>query len=168
MSYLSPKIIPKKILNKTKKYNINFHPALPRYPGFGGFNFAIFNKDKFYGCTAHLMNEKVDSGKIIGIKEFKLNKNETVKSLSLKTYKSMFHLFKKVINDLQNNKIKFKKISWSKTKYTKKKLDKLSTIKIKMSEKRINKIIRSTYFCGYSYPRIQINKHIFIYKKNVS
>ena len=42
------------------------------------------------------MKKKVDSGNIIDLKKFKISKNETVKSLSLKTYKQMFIQFKKI------------------------------------------------------------------------
>ena len=58
ISYLSSLILPVAVLKKTKKYNINFHPGPPKYPGIGCFNYAIFNKDKFYGCTAHIMKKK--------------------------------------------------------------------------------------------------------------
>ena len=66
VSYLSPWIIPGKILDKTKLWNINFHPAPPEYPGIGCFNFAIYNREKSYGVTAHLMAEKVDTVIISG------------------------------------------------------------------------------------------------------
>ena len=58
ISYLSTWIFPNAVLKKTKRFNINFHPGPPKYPGVGCFNFAIFNKDKFYGCTAHIMKKK--------------------------------------------------------------------------------------------------------------
>ena len=33
ISYISPWIVPKAILDKTKRWNINFHPGSPEYPG---------------------------------------------------------------------------------------------------------------------------------------
>ena len=41
ISYISPWIVPKAVLDKTKRWNINFHPGPPEYPGIGCFNFAI-------------------------------------------------------------------------------------------------------------------------------
>ena len=40
ISYMSPWIIPEEILNKTKLWNINFHPGPPNYSGIGCINFA--------------------------------------------------------------------------------------------------------------------------------
>ncbi|MCK5346414.1 MAG: hypothetical protein KAR20_23550, partial [Candidatus Heimdallarchaeota archaeon] len=62
LSYLSPWIVPKHILEKTTKWNINFHPGPPEYPGIGCFNFALYDEANEYGVTAHIMEEKVDSG----------------------------------------------------------------------------------------------------------
>jgi len=168
ISYLSAWIIPNFILRKTRKFNINFHPGPPKYPGIGCFNFAIFNRDKFYGCTAHIMKKKIDSGKIIDLKKFKISKNETVKSLSFKTYKQMFCLFKKVIKKIENNNINFKKIKWAKSIFKKTDLNELSTIRIKVKNREIDRFIRSTYYSGYSFPLIKINNHTFVYKKNAN
>ena len=168
ISYLSAWVLPNSILKKTKKFNINFHPGPPKYPGVGCFNFAIFNGDKYYGCTAHIMKKKVDSGNIIDLKKFKISKNETVKSLSLKTYKQMFIQFKKIIKKIRKNNITFKKLKWSKTNFKRKDLNNLSTIKIKVKNKEIDKFIRSTYFSGYQFPVIKLNNHTFVYKKNAN
>ena len=65
VSYLSPWIVPIKVLKRTKYRNINFHPSLPKYPGFGCYNLCIYNNDKFYGVTCHEMEKKIDSGKIL-------------------------------------------------------------------------------------------------------
>jgi len=49
ISYISAWILPKKFLNKTKYFNINFHPGAPEYPGIGCFNFALYDEVKRYG-----------------------------------------------------------------------------------------------------------------------
>ena len=71
ISYISDIIIPAKILKRTRIYNINFHPGPPNYPGIGCFNFAIYNEEKNYGCTVHLMEPSVDTGQIINVKNNK-------------------------------------------------------------------------------------------------
>ena len=114
------------------------------------------------------MKKKVDSGNIIDLKKFKISKNETVKSLSLKTYKQMFIQFKKIIKKIRKNNITFKKLKWSKTNFKRKDLNNLSTIKIKVKNKEIDKFIRSTYFSGYQFPVIKLNNHTFVYKKNAN
>ena len=60
-----------KILSKSfiKKFNgtiLNIHPSLlPKYKGLNTHVRALNKKDKFSGCTVHLVNSKLDSGKII-------------------------------------------------------------------------------------------------------
>jgi methionyl-tRNA formyltransferase len=165
ISYLSLLVLPTTVLKKTKKYNINFHPGPPKYPGVGCFNYAIFNKDKFYGCTAHIMEKRIDSGKIIDVSMFKISGKETVETLCSKTYKKMFSLFKKIIKKVENENLNFKKIKWSKFTYKRRDLNKLSTININTKKEAIDRFIRSTYHPGYPFPLIKINKHIFVYKK---
>ena len=107
LSYINDKVVPKKILDNTKIFNINFHPGSLSYPGFGCFNFALYENAKFYGCTVHIMNEKVDTGKIIKVSKFKINKNESVLSLSMRSYRNMYFQFKTIINMIKKNKITF-------------------------------------------------------------
>ena len=103
VSYLSPWIIPQRVLDKTRLWNINFHPAPPEYPGIGCFNFAIYNNERTYGVVAHLMNNKVDSGKIIAIKRFPLLESDSVYSLSIKSYEHMMVLFFEIIRAVSVN-----------------------------------------------------------------
>jgi len=64
-------IIPLSIL-KNFKYCINFHPGTPNYPGRDPHHWALYENAKYFGVTIHFMNEKVDSGKIIYVKKFKI------------------------------------------------------------------------------------------------
>ena len=81
ISYLSPWIVPEKVLKNTQKKAINFHPGTPSYGGIGCYNFAIYNQEKEYGVLCHEMIKQVDSGEIIKIRYFPLSNNETVLSL---------------------------------------------------------------------------------------
>ena len=98
ISYMSPWIVPEEILNKTKLWNINFHPGPPNYSGIGCTNFALYNKEETYGVTAHLMEKKVDSGKIIGVKRYSILENDNVYSLTLKSYGFMLSLFFEILD----------------------------------------------------------------------
>ena len=93
VSYISPWIVPKKVLDRTIKWNINFHPGPPEYPGIGCFNFAIYDSATDYGATAHIMEPKVDIGEIIGVERFPITNQENVITLSNKTYESLLKLF---------------------------------------------------------------------------
>ena len=147
ISYISDYVLSDKILKKTKLYNINFHPGPPDYPGYGCFNFALYNKAKYYGCTAHLMNKKVDTGKIIDVRNFKLKKNESVLTLSDKTYKHMYFQFKNIINHLaKKKKIKLSNIKWTRKPYKKKQLEKLCKLELNMSKSEVDKRIMATSY----------------------
>ena len=78
-------ILKKKHINKARVACINFHPGTPKYRGIGCANLAIINKEKKYGTTAHLVDEKIDHGNILDIKYFKLkpiiNLEELLKQL---------------------------------------------------------------------------------------
>ena len=64
-SFRSYFILSKKFINKAKICAINFHPGPPSYRGIGCVNFALSNNENIYGCTAHLMDKKIDNGKIL-------------------------------------------------------------------------------------------------------
>ena len=92
-----------KILSKNfiKKFNgkiFNIHPSLlPRFKGLNTHERAIRNKDKYSGCTVHLVNSKLDSGKIILQQKVKINKNETPETLAKKILVQELKLYPKAI-----------------------------------------------------------------------
>lgn len=103
ISYLCPWILPKWVLDKAKEHAINFHPAPPKYPGIGGYNYAIWNEDETYGVMVHEMAEVVDSGKIYSVWKLPISEKETVKSLKEKSMVVLFNQFKKVIKWINND-----------------------------------------------------------------
>ena len=164
ISYLSPWIITNNLLNKTKLYNINFHPGPPNYPGIGCYNFAIYNQEKFYGVTAHIMNSKVDTGKILGVKKFKINKHITLDKLINLSYLKMYELFKDIVNKtLKNELFPSSNISWKRKPYKRIDLENLCLLKKNYKKNEILKRIRSTYYPGYPGPYFIINDRKFEY-----
>lgn len=147
LSYISPWIIPPSVLNRTKLWNINFHPGPPEYPGIGCFNFAIYNQEKTYGVTAHLMNEKVDTGKIVRVKRFPLLKNDSVLSLSKKSYENMMSLFTEVMDFiLKNNRLPQSREAWKRVPYTRKQLEELCRIEPGMKKDEIRRRISAVSY----------------------
>ena len=167
ISYISPWIVPKSILKTAKKWNINFHPGSPDYPGIGCFNFALFDSANEFGATAHIMNPKVDSGKIIGVERFKISINETVETLSIKTYNAQLSLYKAIISYIiEKDQLPICEEKWTRKPYKRKELESLSRIHLKMSNKQIDKRIRATYYPGKPAPFIILNGHKFEYNPN--
>ena len=144
-------ILKKNILKKVKKAAINFHPGPPEYRGTGCVNYAVYKNSKFYGCTAHLINEKVDNGKIIDVKKFSIHKKDDISKILNKTYKVMFAQAISLINQIKINfnfidkQIKKnKKIKWSIKIKKIKDLDKFYIINKNIKKKDFFKKIHAT------------------------
>ena len=95
------KILSKDFIRKFKGKILNIHPSLlPKYKGLNTHHRAIQNKEKYSGCTVHLVNSKLDSGKIILQKKVKLSKEETPSSLQKKILKHEHILYPKAISKI--------------------------------------------------------------------
>jgi len=164
ISYLSPCIIPEKILNEVKILKINFHPGPPLYPGLGCYNFALLNKDKKYGVTAHEMTKKVDSGKIFKVKYFPIKTNDNVETLIEKSYAQMFNLFKETMVEFKRKKvIRYSRLRWLRKPCNRKEFEKIFELKNFDNKKHILNVIRSTYLKGFNGPYIDLYGNKFIY-----
>ena len=98
-----------KILSKNfiKKFNgkiINIHPSLlPKYKGLATHKRVIENNERYSGCTVHLVNSKLDSGKIILQKKVKIFKKDTPESLASKVLVQEHLLYPKALNKIIAN-----------------------------------------------------------------
>ena len=98
------KILSKDFIRHFKGKILNIHPSLlPKYKGLNTYKRAIQNKEKYSGCTVHLVNSKLDSGKTILQKKVKLSKNETPSSLKKKILKHEHILYPKAISKIFAN-----------------------------------------------------------------
>ena len=81
---------------------INFHPApLPDLKGYGGYNIAILERRDHYGVTAHYVDAEIDTGAIIKVTDFAIDKDvETAKTLEAKSMESIDLLFREVIDSV--------------------------------------------------------------------
>ena len=95
------KILSRDFIRKFKGKIWNIHPSLlPKYKGLNTHHRAIQNKEKYSGCTVHLVNSKLDSGKIILQKKVKLSKKETPSSLQKKILKHEHLLYPRAIRKI--------------------------------------------------------------------
>tara|TARA_B100001057_G_scaffold257932_1_gene258114 strand:- start:170 stop:754 length:585 start_codon:yes stop_codon:yes gene_type:complete len=98
-----------RILSKDfiKKFNgkiLNIHPSLlPRYKGLNTHQRVIQNKERYSGCTVHIVNSKLDSGKIILQKKVKILSKDTPKSLAKRILKHEHMLYKKAVIKIYSN-----------------------------------------------------------------
>ena len=95
------KILSKSFIQKFNGKILNIHPSLlPKYKGLNTHTRALNNQDKYSGCTVHLVNSKLDSGKIILQKKVKIYKNDSVRTLSKRILKQEHKLYPAAIKKL--------------------------------------------------------------------
>ena len=154
------KIIEAKNLKKIK-YPINFHPGTKNFPGRGVVSWALYKNSKNYGATAHIMNAKVDTGKIIEEKTFKINNYDNIESLKFKSFLTSIELFYDILLQFsKNKKIKFSKKKWTRRPYKINELDKINLIKKGMSKKQIKNILKSTIYYPFGPYKLIKNKRV--------
>ncbi len=167
-SFRSKYIVPIKILKKTKIAAINFHPGPPNYRGIGCINFSILNNEKFYGLTCHLMSKRIDNGRIIDVKKFKINSKDNIDQILLKTYKLQLKQFKNIIrclkkdNDIKKLVLNAKREKWSNKIYTKSMLENLYIMnnQIKKKNFKLNTYLRATITKKFK-PYFKIGNHSY-------
>ena len=95
------KILSKNFIDNFVGKILNIHPSLlPKYKGLNTHQRAIKNKEKYSGCSVHIVNSKLDSGKIILQKKVKIFKNDTVKKLNKRILKQEHLLYPKALNKI--------------------------------------------------------------------
>ena len=97
------KILSRNFIKKFKGKILNIHPSyLPKYKGLNTHQRALDNKEEYSGCTVHLVNSELDSGKIILQKKVKISKNETKETLNKKVLVQEHILYPKAILKIFN------------------------------------------------------------------
>ncbi len=167
VSFASGYVFKKKFLLKFKKC-FNFHPGLPSYRGRDVHHFACYNKEKYHGGTVHIIDEKIDSGKILFIYKKKINKkkynHEYFRKVGIKSIKI---LFKNNFLDLVKEKnFRIKKIFWGKKLYTRRMF--LQKLKVEKNISYINFLNLLRSFHNPKFPSLYFihkNKKIYLKKK---
>ncbi len=167
ISYRSSVILSNKEISMANNAAINLHPGPPKYRGIGCLNYALYNNEKKYGFTIHLINKKIDYGKILFVKYFTINKKITVTNLLDKTHDQCVKYSKPFFRNILKNptkinlyKDKFKKEKWSKIIKNKIELNKFYRIE-NFDLKEVEKKIRATNYLNFKpYIQIGINKFI--------
>ena len=97
------KILSKSFIQRFNGKILNIHPSLlPKYKGLNTHARALKNNDKYSGCTVHIVNSKLDSGKIILQKKVMIYKNDNIETLSKRVLKQEHKLYPEAIKRLFN------------------------------------------------------------------
>ena len=98
------KILSRNFIKKFSKTILNIHPSLlPKYKGLNTHTRVIKNKEKYSGATVHIVNEKLDAGKIIIQERIKILKSYKEKTLEKKILKIEHKIYPKAITKLLIN-----------------------------------------------------------------
>jgi len=158
VSYLCPWVLPVSLLERARLWNINFHPGPPEYPGTGCFNFALYNRAKSYGVTAHLMDPRVDSGQIIGVRRFGISANETVSGLMASSYVYLAELFLECMGVIFNEgTLPESDEQWLRRPYKRTDLEALCQIDETMALEEVERRLQATFLAGSRGPYLWIN-----------
>jgi len=98
LNFLSDKVLKGALL---KFKNVNFHPAPPEWPGRGSASMALFNADKTYGATAHVMEPNVDSGAILLVKRFPISADQLCEDVFRQGKEACLVLLERVLRHIR-------------------------------------------------------------------
>ena len=92
------KILSKDFIELFKDRILNIHPSLlPKYKGLNTHARAIAAKDKFSGCSVHLVTAELDGGPILAQRKVAIDKTDTAETLSSKVLKEEHLLYPEVL-----------------------------------------------------------------------
>jgi methionyl-tRNA formyltransferase len=94
----STAIIPVSVLNAFEGRSLNFHPGLlPEYAGLHTHQWAIRNGEREFGVTVHRMEQRVDTGAIVGQLRFPIRPEDTGLSLFSRCLAAGAELFPRIV-----------------------------------------------------------------------
>ena len=148
---------------------VNLHPAPPKYPGVGGINFALYLGDKEFGVTVHLMNEKIDNGKILDVITFPLEDFKCLDEALYDLGQRRLSILERVTKEIAFGgfrqfckKYDKKRFSWSKNIYVRKKLDTMQILSVNDINFKSDLERRIQAFHTLSFPlQIKVGNRIF-------
>lgn len=98
------KIIPKKLIELPTYGIINVHSSiLPKYRGAAPIHAALLNGDTKTGVTTMMIDEGLDTGDILDIKEVDIDETDTLGTLTKKLSNLSYDLLDETITKLLNN-----------------------------------------------------------------
>lgn len=93
-------LIKRELLEGYRDRIINIHSSLlPKYRGAAPMQFSILNREKLTGVTAMLIEKGMDSGDILGVREFPMKEDTDIETL----HDSLSKLGAELIVDVVNN-----------------------------------------------------------------
>lgn len=152
-------IIPNILIKKVNIMALGIHASLlPKNKGFAPLNWSILNGDKYTGVSIFKLNNRIDSGKIIYQKKFKIYKYDNVSSLFKKACNCFNDGFLFFFNNHKKIKLKRQK---GKSSFNYKRYPKDSEILEHHKMIDVNNLIKASQ-PPYPYSYIFFKKKLFV------
>lgn len=100
ITFGSPLIVPKELLDLLNIPAYNIHPGPPEHPGIYPSVFALYAQETGFGTTVHEMSSRVDEGPIVYVDRFDISKNIHRLSLDTQSFLSVLSLCREIGHDL--------------------------------------------------------------------
>ena len=100
IAFCTDVVVPLRVLDQLAFGAYNFHPGSPAFPGWGCAFFAVHQRARQFGATAHLMAEKVDAGPIVGVELFDVPPGAGVPALEELAYAFLAQMFRRLAAQL--------------------------------------------------------------------
>ena len=146
-------ILKSKTLKRVKGMSINLHMApLPEYRGCNQFSFAIYNRERAFGTTLHVLDEI----------RFPIEDDDDVESLYLRTFEFSKELFKRSIFNIMNGEFKTRsQIELSKTRksniYYRKDIESIKKLDFGNKTDEVYLKVKATSKIGFTPPFAEVN-----------
>lgn len=120
IAFLTPVIVPARLLDALGYGAYNFHPGPPQYPGWLPSYFAVYDGVARFGVTAHRMIERVDAGPIVGVSYFDVAPNTGPVALEQRAFVEIARLFWQLSETLatQSEPLPVLPVAWAGRKTT--------------------------------------------------
>jgi methionyl-tRNA formyltransferase len=162
ISYLSPFILPKALLERARRAAINFHPGPPEYPGIGCTNFALYNGEMEFGVTCHHMAAQVDSGPIVAVRRFPLSPSDSVLALTWRCHDAILEMFLEISALLVAGKpLPVSAETWRRRPFKRRELNALGRITPDMGADEVARRVRAVTYPGAPGAFIEVHGYRF-------
>jgi methionyl-tRNA formyltransferase len=145
IAFVSPVLVPARVLDRLGHGAYNFHPGPPEFPGWATSQFAIYHRATEFGATAHRMIEQVDAGPIVGVERFCIPANIVVDDLEKLAYAQLAKIFRRLATALatQSEPLAELPIRWSGQKSTRRQYAALCDIPLDISRQELQRRIKA-------------------------
>src|SRR5579864_3961313 len=144
IAFVTPVIVPKRILDQIGYGAVNFHPGPPSYPGWAPAHFALYDEADEFGATVHVMIEKVDAGPIIELALFPIPPKATVLTLEGMAYARLAFLFWRMARELACHPAlpQALPVEWGTRKYSRRNYVSMCEIPLDISKSELDRRMR--------------------------